>query len=152
MAEKATAAGATPQTPPPFDPSKPFTAYTGDTKKAPPFDPNADYSPADLPTLHKEGTPTYPTRSTAPGMQPVEEKVTGEIAKKLGMDPGVDYNVGGSMLQQMTLQTADNPEEARAIMEYFFGKGNYGQDKGGRWWGVVNGKKTAVFQPYRGGS
>jgi hypothetical protein len=149
MAEKATAAGATPQTPPPFDPSKPFTAYTGDTKSAPAFDPSkpsAPYDPANLPKQHVEGTPTYPTRSAV--QQPKEATISEEVARRMGMDTDVDYVHGIDFLKQATLKRADNPEEAKAVMEYFFGKGNYGQDKGGRWWGVVNGKKVAAFNPF----
>lgn len=46
---------------------------------------------------------------------------------------------------QIELQRADNPAEAKASLERMYGKDNAGQDKGGRWWVKIDGKKQAIF-------
>lgn len=105
--------------------------------------PWAKYDPKNLPSeLGRGGIADSMARS---GTQtPARQTISEEVAKLRGMDPDVDYNTGGSFMNQSVLAKADNPEEAAAVMQYLYGKGNYGQDKGGRWWAKVGGKKIAI--------
>jgi len=133
MADQATA--------PAFDPSKPFkTVGQTDVKDAPAFDESKPWLKYDPKNLPKEGGVVGKVGQGFREPQPITDK----IAEARGMDKDVDYNTGGSFLNQSVLAKADNPEEAKAVMEYLYGKGNYGQDKGGRWWAKVGGKKIAI--------
>lgn len=67
------------------------------------------------------------------------------ILKARGMLEDVDYETGASAAAKLRLQRADNPREAMLALEGLYGKGNAGQDAGGRWWVLDNGRKVEVF-------
>lgn len=56
-----------------------------------------------------------------------------------------DYDKGAPFNIRVQLHRADNPREAELVMKRYYGDGNYGQDKHGNWWGMQDGKRTAVF-------
>lgn len=56
----------------------------------------------------------------------------------------IDYKTGGHFGLRVGMQRADNPEEARLLMEQVFGKENVGQDKKGNWFYRKDGKRIAV--------
>lgn len=62
-----------------------------------------------------------------------------------GFEPGIDYETGAGMGAKTRVQRSDNEDEARAGLEDMFGKGKIGQDKGGRWWAEIDGKKVDVM-------
>jgi hypothetical protein len=96
------------------------------------------------PTAAPEGTALTPQQT---------ERLTGKtrgtseatIGKIRGYEKDIDYRRGAPLSAQIDFETADTPEEARAVMEKHFGK-NIGQDKSGRWWykDAQTGKKTSV--------
>ncbi len=68
-----------------------------------------------------------------------------EAKKAMGYDPSVDYGTGASWATQLAVAKADNPNEAAAELERSVGAGNFGQDKGGRWWVKEGDKKVSVL-------
>jgi len=125
---------------PAFDPAKPFTPVNAAAKEAPKFDPDKPYKTENLPMTPES------TGFAAHG-KPIQ-RITSEVAEKLGYAPDVDYNTGIPFMHQSVFAKADNPDEQAAVLEYLYGKGNYGQDKGGRWWVKVGDKKLSVNAAY----
>lgn len=62
-----------------------------------------------------------------------------------GRDRSVDYGPGAGFVTERALKEADNPKEAKAVLEKIYGKGNAGQDRGGNWWVKKGGKRISVF-------
>ena len=62
-----------------------------------------------------------------------------------GRDRAVDYGPGAGFVAERALKEADNPKEAKSVLEKIYGKGNAGQDRGGNWWIRKDGKRISVF-------
>ena len=75
----------------------------------------------------------------------VADKAAEEMRQWRGMEDDIDYDTGASVLAKIKVKDADNPAEAQDALENLYGKGNAGQDAGGRWWIRDRGKKVAVF-------
>jgi len=78
-------------------------------------------------------------------VQQIEEQYRQNNRRYLGYADDVDYDTGGSWVAKVAVQKASNRDEARLALEKLYGQGNVGQDQGGRWYAVVNGKKVAIF-------
>lgn len=78
-------------------------------------------------------------------VQKIPGQVSGEVSRLTGHAQDIDYQSGAPFSTRTMLSRAENPKEAQKVMERTYGAGNYGQDEGGRWWGLQDGKKVAVY-------
>ncbi len=90
-----------------------------------------------------------PYQEMGAAFQKGTKAVTSEIAEGIfqmrGRDHSINYGPGAGFATETALKEADNPEEAAAVLQKIYGKGNYGQDRGGNWWVRKNGQKVSVF-------
>lgn len=93
--------------------------------------------------------PAAPPAAAPPGAPPSPAAATVE-------DPGdwvsspvtsrdVDQKTGAPFALRLEMARAQNPNEAKLVLDKFYGEGNYGQDQGGNWWVMQGGKPTAIF-------
>ena len=113
------------------------------------YDPDVDYgfSAAGVPPAPGLGDPGYQKKGFDPAtaLQPRPHTSFSEKATELKDFATDEWKELKKLPAQIELQRADNPEEAKASLERMYGKGNVGQDKGGRWWAKIDGKKQAIF-------
>lgn len=79
------------------------------------------------------------------GAKTTVESIRQGIFDMEGRDRSIDYGPGAGFVAERALKEADNPKEARSVLEKIYGKGNVGQDRGGNWWVKKDGKKISVF-------
>lgn len=73
-------------------------------------------------------------------------QVSDWVRQQMGESADVDYDSGShSFFAKWLVARSDNPAEVHKVLEHLYGPGNYGQDKGGRWWVREDGKKVEVY-------
>ena len=95
------------------------------------------------------GTSPAPFKEIGSELAAGARTTAGEVEQGLhdleGRDRSVDYSKGAGYTTELGLKEADNPAEARAVLEKIYGKGNAGQDRAGNWWIKKGGKKISVY-------
>lgn len=108
--------------------------------------------------MYQDDTPAEATTGPQPGPQPtalapqpVPEEWRDVPAPQeqwrdvalTGAD--IDKKSGTPFALRLEMARAQNPNEAKLVLDKYYGPGNYGQDQGGNWWVMQDGKPTAVF-------
>ena len=57
----------------------------------------------------------------------------------------IDYDSGAPISTRVMVQRADNPNEAKKVLEKSYGQGNFGQDRFGQWWVKQGDKRVSVL-------
>lgn len=113
------------------------------------YDSDVDYgfSAAGVPPPPGLGDPGYQQKGVDPStmLKPRPHTSLSEKATEFKEGISDEWKELKKLPAQIELQRADNPDEAKAALDRMYGKGNVGQDKGGRWWANIDGKKQAIF-------
>jgi hypothetical protein len=111
--------------------------------------------PAELDDWVEEAPPqTAPQPVTTPQVQAGPPAAAAPVADAGGEDdwaePGIgerdiDRSTGAPFALRLEMARSQNPDEAKLVLDKYYGPGNYGQDKRGNWWAMEDGKPVAVF-------
>lgn len=88
-----------------------------------------------------------PAAPAAVPSSPQEEwtDVTDEQWSNVPLERDIDTKSGSPFSIRLEMARAKNPDEAKLVLDKYYGAGNYGQDRSGNWWAMQDGKPTAVF-------
>jgi hypothetical protein len=82
--------------------------------------------------------------TAVPPMGSIVQEASKVYQKLAGKQKDVDYTKGAPWAVRTLVGMRDNPEEVKATLARYYPPGDFGQDKGGRWWVKQDGQKVAL--------
>lgn len=96
--------------------------------------------------------PGRPAQAAASPREPVPGVLPDMLADNAEPSQGddwsdfkIDESTGAPFHVRLDMARAQNPNEAKLVLDKYYGPGNYGQDRSGNWWAIQNGKPVAIF-------